>query len=327
MHEVFFLPESSKFWKQTHYAWGVCLPEGSVYHYTPSVMAVKNILSTGELWMSKSTVMNDFTEINYGVDLFNDVVAGISDDTWLMNIVNLFSKDILGSFADFFILSFSLNNNSRLLWDSYSNKNGYNIEFSKELISDFLAISSDESNATLYDKVVSGQQGYNVAIKTYPEECNPPKFRFLAFANSVSYNQDQQRIIINEIIEYIRRYREYDFYTVFSDINMALSSLMQSILFFKHPSLRDEEEYRIVVKIMAEGEPIDKTYLRGVQQYREKDNKLLPYIVLKMKPLEYIKSLSVGYQNSNELSISTMRDFITTISPNIAIKTPYYPLR
>jgi len=58
------------FWKQDGDSWDMCLPEGPLYHYTSSVKTVENILTTGELWLSKSTVMNDFTEIKYGCDLF-----------------------------------------------------------------------------------------------------------------------------------------------------------------------------------------------------------------------------------------------------------------
>lgn len=50
----------------------------------------------------------------------------------LESIRELFQKEV----SDYFIMSFSENKNSRLLWDSYARKNGYCIKFSSTLITD-----------------------------------------------------------------------------------------------------------------------------------------------------------------------------------------------
>jgi hypothetical protein len=327
MHEIFSLPKISEFWKQTDNTWGMCLPKNSIYHYTSSVMAVENILSSGELWMSKSTVMNDYTEIIYGIELIKEVFSKKeSKDAWFAEISESISQRSLSSFADYFILSFSQNGNSRLLWDSYSNKNGYNIEFSKELISDFVGLSPYIVNVLKDGAFVPTQRGFKVSLKTIQDEFTIPGFSYEVFSNSVLYDKTKQLEIINEVVEYIER-KKAELKSV--DISLALSALMQSIPFFKDPSLRDEEEYRLVIKITPSEQRSNrkKEYLRNVQHYREKDNKLFPYIILKMRSKEYIKSVSLGYCNCDELSVHTMQDFLSTLSQNIEIKTPNYALR
>ena len=325
MHEIFSLPHISEFWEQSNDTWGMCLPKGSIYHYTSSITAVKNILSSGELWMSKSTVMNDYSEIIYGINLIKEVLgAKIAEDKWFSEISESISQNALNSFADYFILSFSQNGNSRLLWDSYSNKNGYNVEFSRDFISDFIELKPYIVNTLEGSTFVPIQKGFKVSIKTIKDEFSIPGFSYEVFANSVLYDQTKQLEIIKEVVEYIECKKAE---SKFTDISLALSALMQSIPFFKDPSLRDEEEYRLVVKITPERPGRKKEYLRNVQHYCEKDNKLFAYIILNMKSKEYIKSVSLGYCSCDELSIHTMKDFISTLSQDIEIKTPNYALR
>lgn len=326
MHEIFSMPNMAMFWKQSSDTWGMCLPEGSIFHYTASVMAVQNILSSGELWMSKSTVMNDYSEILYGVELIKEVLdEKIEEDEWFSELSQSFSEKAISSFADCFILSFTQNGNSRLLWDSYSNKNGYNIEFSKELIYDFIKSTPYIVNTFKDDSFVPVKKGFKVALKTIKDEFTIPGFRYEVLANSVLYDKTKQIKIIRDVVDYIASKKAE---SKFADISIALSALKQSIPFFKHPSLRDEEEYRLVVRINPnEDKGEKKEYLRNVQHYREKDNKLFPYIILKMKSKEYIKSLSLGYCNCGELSVHTMKDFISTLHQNIEVKTPDYALR
>lgn len=233
MHEIFRLPSISKFWEQSSDTWGMCLPKSSIYHYTSSVMTVKNILSEGELWMSKSTVMNDFSEIAYGVELAKEMLSEVeSEDEWFLKLSDELPQQAFSNFSDYFILSFSQNGNSRLLWDSYSNKNGYNIEFSKEFISDFIK-STPYLVKTFKDSAfVPVKEGLKIHLKTQKDEFTIPGFAYEAFANLVLYDRDKQCQIISEIIEYIKVKKPENKQI---DISLALSALMQSLPFFKDP--------------------------------------------------------------------------------------------
>lgn len=314
MHEIYKMPAVSKFWVGEDSIYGKRLPQGSIYHYTASVMAVKNILSEGELWLSKSTVMNDYSEIIYGMKLaeqiFNEMAV---DDKELLKIKESFLKYAKNDFSDSFILCFSENGNSRLLWDSYSNKNGYNIEFTKDLISDF--VDNVKGIKTIIPAVGAPYQKIEGPIVYIKDSGN---IRPEKLCNYVLYKEDEQKAVLREIIQYIKDKNSEKRY---EDLNEAFQALVQTIPFLKDPSLRDEEEYRLVIRILGEKDyKGKKLYLKNMQQYREKNNILLPYIVLKMKSKEYIKSVSLGYTNCNELSVQTMEDFISTLNQRIEIK-------
>ena len=327
MHEVFCLPAMAELWNQVDKTWGKSLPENSIFHYTNSVLAVKNILSEGELWLSKSTVMNDYSEIVYGIELVRKMFIELVDgNTELLHIANSFCENAASNFSDYYIISFSQNGNSRLLWDSYSNKNGYNIEFSKELISDFIDRKPYIVKTFAGSKFVDKQEGKCIFIKTYDDEFTLPSFSYEVLASPVLYDADKQRELLREVVEYTKA-KQTD--GKITDIQLAFNALMQSLPFLKDSSLREEEEYRLVIKITPGREDGrgKKQYLRNVQQYREKDNMLFPYIILKMKSRTYIKSVSLGYTNCNTLSKQTMEDFVSTLSQDIEIKTPNYALR
>ncbi len=94
--------------------------------------------------------------------------------------------------------------------------------------------------------------------------------------------------------------------------------------------MRDEEEYRIVIKISGRPtkEKGKRDYLRDVQRYREVDNNLFPYIAIKMmNPEDYINSVILGYLNQSEIAIKTMRDFLDTLPGNIRLKKAKFSLR
>jgi|GEM_PF-6526705 len=327
MHEVFSLPAMAELWDQVDDTWGKSLPENSIFHYTNSVLAVKNILSEGELWLSKSIVMNDYSEISYGIELVRKMFIELADgNTELLQIADSFCENAASNFSDYYILCFSQDGNSRLLWDSYSNKNGYNIEFSKEFISDFIDGTPYIVNILEDSKFVKEQDGNCIYIKTFEDEFTLPAFSYKIFANSVLYDGDKQRKLLREVVEYAKA-KQTAGKTV--DVQLAFNALEQSLPFLKDPSLRDEKEYRLVIKITSDCKDKrgKKQYLRQVQQYREKNNMLFPYIILKMKCKNYIRSISLGYTNCSTLSKQTMEDFILTLSQNIEVKTPYYALR
>ncbi len=70
-----------------------------------------------------------------------------------------------------------------------------------------------------------------------------------------------------------------------------------------------------------------KPYLRSIQYYREFDNKLFPYIILKMNKKSYIKKVKIGYLNNDDLAFNTLQDFVSTLSNDIEIEKVIYPLR
>lgn len=102
--ELLVKPIITDFWKPDGNIWGMCLPKGPIYHYTASIKTIESIISTGELWLSKSTVMNDFAEIKYGCELFLKLARKESSKSKVLDsIITSFEKAINNNvFGDIF---------------------------------------------------------------------------------------------------------------------------------------------------------------------------------------------------------------------------------
>ena len=219
----------------------MCLPNESIYHYTSSVKTVENILTNGELWLSKSTVMNDFSEIKYRCDLFVQVVTEEHLEQTLSNgIIDNFLEAIRYKiFGDVFILSFSENENSILLWDSYSHKSGYNIEISNEFIRDFISRAPNEilvqkSGSNGLTKEIHGMK---IQIVSQKDEFVISVFSHSSTANKALYDKEQQILIFKQALEILKK--EYNNKN-YIGVNICLSKKLDFIPFFNDHTLKEE---------------------------------------------------------------------------------------
>lgn len=328
MHEIFDLPIMSEIWKQTEGVWGLNIPPKPLFHYTSSVMTVKSILTVNELWLSKYTVMNDYSEIQYGVSLIENEMEekGEKDDRF-NKLKESFHKFVKEEITDYFIISFSQNGNSRLLWDSYALKNGYCLEFTPQFISDLVFNAPLKrlvfKDGKFVEELTSKRKIY---IKEIPHSLKGHGYGYEVLANNVLYDAKKQKALLDEYMQYFSQKMDSNNNI---DVNIAINALVQTIPFLKDPTLKDEEEYRLVVHISPMKNERDgkKGYLRNIQYYRESGNNLFPYIKLQMETSEYIKSVALGYMNSNSLAVETMEEFLATLPQNIEMKKCEYPLR
>lgn len=302
---------------------GVVLPKSNLYHYTPSVLAVKNIISNGELWLSKSTFMNDRFEISYGLNLAKEVFDEY-DNPVARKAYEYISKSIS---ENYFILCFSGNPNSRFLWENYSNKNGYAIEFKPELIFDF--VSSARVEKLIFEggkyRTESGKRKISVKENQGLTD-DIPAFSYEYRANYVFYDREEQKAIVKELIEYMIKH-EKD-----TGLFVSAGALLASVLlFFKDPFFKDEEEYRLVIKLASgrTGSPVTaEKYLRRVINHREKNNCLIPYLTLKMyDSCEYVNGIGIGYGNREPYAKFALENFVSMYSNNIEISEIQAPLQ
>ena len=265
-------------------------PEGVIYYYANSVMD-KNIFLDGEFEISKPMDNNDYSEFNYGINLVAGIFEEVAkDDLHLLKIAKEFFEEEKKRFADNFILSFSTNKNSRLLWENL-NSNGYNIEFSEDLVADFA------------NPIISSIRLGNVTLQSIDN------IEFSSFAcsyNAVLYELEEQRNLIREVVENIKNsYIANCPDTYYSQFDM----LIKTIPYLKDPSLIDEQEFRLVIKL-------------DENMYCDLDK-----IILKMNSKKYIKSITLGYTNSSDLSVQTMEDLISTLPEDIKIEINKTALR
>ncbi|NPV00515.1 MAG: hypothetical protein HPY53_03935 [Brevinematales bacterium] len=109
----------------------------SLYHYT-DIESLKSIIEKKELWATNCLFMNDSKEMMYFLDSFYKYFnkkSGIIRDpkevliNWIKRdqFLEKFFKDSL----QHYVLSFSKDGDSLILWGNYSKNIGYCIEFSR----------------------------------------------------------------------------------------------------------------------------------------------------------------------------------------------------
>ena len=228
----------------------------NIYHYT-SPMGLKEIITDNSLWFTHYKFLNDRSEKYYCYDLFkrcierekgelkkvfySTILSVISENGDLnYEIFNKKTKDL----PDYYIASFSLNNNSLSMWNYYTktiNKTGYNISFkTKELI------NSLKNKSYNYYKV-------NYDIKRQTNEIE----RYIRCFNNAWDDTKSEAFL--QWLQYL------------------LLDLIDLIsLRFKHHAFANEEEFRIVYKVTSlNSEIIEKEKLL---EFRESNGIIVPYL-------------------------------------------------
>lgn len=135
-----------------------------IYHYT-NVKGLQGIISNKVFWVTKSEFLNDSMELIYTLTLLEEVCKSI-DNKELTEILNQIcqesiesSHDINKNICNYHILSFSLNPDSLTVWSSYSNFEGYSLEFDHDLLEVDLHENVDKA---CYSSLISGKVIYSV---------------------------------------------------------------------------------------------------------------------------------------------------------------------
>ena len=108
-----------------------------LYHYT-TIDALISIVSRKELWITKWDYLNDIDEFRVALDVCATILREekVKPDV-IQDVTKCVNESVRGhSVSDaYYIISFSSDKDSQLLWSNYSNYDGINIEidFSKFL--------------------------------------------------------------------------------------------------------------------------------------------------------------------------------------------------
>lgn len=97
-----------------------------LYYYTTND-ALLNIVRSKEFWITKWNYLNDMDELKVALDVCEAVLM---DENVNPELINKIKKDIdeIIECDDYYILSFSCDYDSQLLWSNYSNFGGINLE-------------------------------------------------------------------------------------------------------------------------------------------------------------------------------------------------------
>ncbi len=280
------------------------IPRERLYHYT-SFAGLLGIVEDRALWASDIRYMNDSAELKHTADLIRTEITGRID-------AGHPRPDLLNQFVD---------------WVTHRITNGH-----------MLFASSFRSNGNL----LSQWRGYSRLGKGVSLGFNPEYI--LRSANHQSfqigkciYNCQHQEQLIGQVVDAVEALaQEHDlaagdkkssgnssYHLVFQVIE---SDLLRIAAILKHPSFREEEEWRII-------SPVVTDYVKAPVQFREGTSMLVPYIQFNL-PAEHdsaiaLEHLFLGPTPNITISMNSLAMFLSKsgIQPAKGISYCQIPFR
>ncbi len=261
----------------------------NLYHYT-SGQGLKSIIENKELWLTKSEFLNDKDEIQYTLEVVNNIVDNFTSDEIIEEeeifkiwIEKCLSDSILK--FDFYILSTSINGDSNLLWSNYANNDGYNIEFQYPDLP--VAINKVFS----HNLFKNGVQPYLVIYdKKMHEELLEDEIKNLYKIFLYFYKN-------GENIE--EAFNKYSFQNI---ANILIYSL-----FFKSKCFSQEEEFRLAILMSSKDDDSIKYHCKF------NNGVFIPYIkvpIVDENGKLPISSITIGPKNNLDIAEIGLRHFL-----------------
>ena len=243
----------------------------SLYHYTRCKSA-QDILRSHTLYATNTQFLNDVNEMQYVLNVLDEVTNEISVIRWREKIRHLI-YDNLDEFHkyEYYLVSFSTSPDSLTLWSEFGDKTGYNLEFDGQKIR---------------DRIMNNTRIFCDGFVVYDRE-------------------EQKKCLRRLIIEQIPRELGKSFgdildtylpggSSLFGEYKLTLQkTIALYALFFKQTAFASEKEYRFVFR-----DPPNQI------KFREQNGFLLPYIVIDCSAEEElpVKSVTVAPKNHIDLA-------------------------
>lgn len=287
----------------------LCTPKGNLYHYT-SANALSSIIQNQELWTTKSSFMNDTSEIEYASELFLKRLECSKlreeDKRLLKEGFEKGKKE--GIFDNMYVLCLSANPDSLPMWSYYGKNDGYNIGISPQFVSDFV------NTEFIKIKTLKTVKGNTEWVESIGSKCvsvgTEENSALVVKSNYVLYDDIKQAKIFDLLLEEIGNLTIENSHNSNAQINLMLSTLTDFIPFMKDYSYHNEEEYRILIKLDETGG--NKLKLNKIQKYRVFNGALIPYIKLVLNKPNYFNSITASPFNRSELVLLGIQDVINT---------------
>lgn len=264
------------------------IPKKSLFHYT-SISNLLSIIEHKSLWASEIKYFSDEGEIFYTEKLFQSQISGRLDKTsheskrrmltqlqkWLFNR--------LGNGHLLFVLSFTENGNQLSQWRSYcSNAKGVSIGFDPEKL-----------------KKIAQEQLFQLG------RC--------------IYDHSKQIELINNMLDYIehlsnkkgentnrsKRHPMNSFNDIFEEVE---ENILRIAALIKHPAFVEEEEWRLVSKIIC-------SYVTPRIKYREGVSFLVPYLEVTLPKSEdreiEIEKIYLGPTPNQNIAMQSLNMFLS----------------
>lgn len=272
--------------------------EGDVlYHYT-TIDALLSIVKYKKIWATKWDYLNDKDEFRVAIEVYEAVLKDIlNDDKIIQDIKNQVDiyRNSENGLDDFFVISFSIDGDSQLLWSNYSNNDGANIEINFKQFERSIDTKIKWHGLVEYEK----KQQKDCIKRTLEDSLNNLK--------------EELKI---QTWEEISELKEKD-YMEFIDY-IAVTCIVYS-MFFKRECFKNEQEYRFVFSLSDRKNKEIK--------HRRKSNLIIPYIEQQYESIDFISGITAGPMNNIDVSARSIKEFFHNFGRDVHVKPSEIPLR
>lgn len=277
-------------------------PQERLYHYT-SFNGLLGIVQSGALWASDIRYMNDSAELKHTADLIRTEVtrrirAGHAKPDLLNQFLDWVTHRITNGHM-LFAASFRSNGNLLSQWRGYSRLGkGVSIGFNPEYILGCAELQSFQIGKCVYN-------------------CEHQEYLISQIIDVVEILAEQHDVDSSDVVT------TSSYHAVFQLIE---SDLLRIAAILKHPSFREEEEWRIV-------SPVITDYVKAPVLFREGASMLVPYIEFKLTAREDVpialEHLFLGPTPNITISMNSLAMFLAKngIQPEKGITYCQIPFR
>lgn len=217
-------------------------------------------------------------------------------------------NEIFYGIPEVYIISFSTQGDLLPLWTYYSKSDGYNMGLKPEAL--FNRLNMLEESGELFHKYYNGAVVYDKAAQT-------------------EIMEKELKIIEKQL-----HVAEFDEEIIINTINMLIDKIISYAAFFKEPSFKCEEEYRIAF-FVTDRNKMSRNSRNPKIKFRTKDNMIIPYIDIDFKlgsdgdmTVMPLKSITIGPKNNSDIADSGLKYFLSNLGfKNVSIIKSKVPLR
>lgn len=288
-----------------------------LYHYT-DLKALKGIVMDHAFWVTKSDFLNDKFEFYYAFKVIRKVcmklIPNPQNRKVFMHVLKERMDFFHGSMSDqilagWYVLSFSRVKDSLLLWTEFSQSQGYCLEFDYKRLVKGLFDGIRLDGYVIYDKKKQHELVENT-LSRIMEGKDPGRKKLKEKLLS-----EDKEISPKELQDLMKEF--------------AVCCFVYS-MFFKKDCFKEEKEYRFIFWAFHEEVAGQKGAPVTPIRFREKDQALLPYILVNYKEAEGnnpICSITAGPKNDSDLAVKGMQYFLRNEKIVIPVRESKIPLR
>lgn len=256
-------------------------PEKTLYHYT-SLTGLLGIIKSQSLWASDIRFFNDAAEMKHTADLLrNEISRRLEQGEGNSKLLSQFRDWISHRITDghmLFVTSLTANGNLLSQWRGYCPLGkGVSVGFNPTIISRCANRQSFLIGKCIYDSVRQNQITKNII-------------------------EDIEKVATQrgENTDPSKRHPTQSFHDVFEEVE---ADLLRVAAILKHPSFKEEEEWRAVSLVLT-------NYVKSPISYREGISMLIPYLEFSLIPdsaskME-IQHVFLGPTPNNNLSMTSL---------------------